>query len=47
MILSELTEYCKNIGMECNSCPHYGQCEDYSEAMRHAPIINLDDEVDE
>ena len=44
MILSELVEACKIIGKECDECPHYGQCEDYSESMRHAPVLDFTSE---
>lgn len=41
MILNKLVEYCKQIGKECNSCPHFGQCLDYSESIRNAPVLDL------
>ena len=41
MILNKLVEYCKQIGKECNSCPHFGQCLDYSESIRNAPVLDF------
>ena len=44
MILNKLVEYCETNGMTCANCPYYAHCEEYSESMKHAPILNLDSE---
>lgn len=41
MIAKELVDWCENHGKKCIDCPHYPQCESYSELVRNAPYFDL------